>query len=203
MLTRPFDTISGYFLANAVPGGGGTNVVNVILVDFRGFDTLGEIAVLAMAALGAHACCTACGLSPYAGGDRPEADRHPIMLAMLVRPLLPLALVVSFYILLRGHNLPGGGFIAGLTTGVALILQYVARGIDFASLRLPVDSVRMLALGLALAAGTGPGELAVRRSVPDDRVPLRRHPVDRQDRDRLGLALRPRRLSGGGRRHDS
>ena len=155
VLTRPFDTISGYFLANAVPGGGGTNVVNVILVDFRGFDTLGEIAVLAMAAIGAHAVLNGLRLSPYATTNAPEADRHPIMLAMLVRPLMPLALVVSFYILLRGHNLPGGGFIAGLITGVVLILQYIARGIDFASLRLPVDSVRLLGFGLALAAGIG------------------------------------------------
>jgi multicomponent K+:H+ antiporter subunit A len=155
MLTRPFETISGYFLANAVPGGGGSNVVNVILVDFRGFDTLGEITVLAMAALGAHALLRGLRLSPYPDATSREADRRPVMLAMLVRPLLPLALVVSLYILLRGHNLPGGGFIAGLTTAVALILQYVARGIDFARERLPIDSVRMLALGLALATLTG------------------------------------------------
>jgi len=37
-----------------------------------------------------------------------------------------LALMVSFYIFLRGHNLPGGGFIAGLVTAVAFILQYIA-----------------------------------------------------------------------------
>ncbi len=55
MLTRPYETISGYFLDNSVPGGGGTNVVNVILVDFRGFDTFGEITVLAIAALGIFA----------------------------------------------------------------------------------------------------------------------------------------------------
>ncbi|MBT9567168.1 MAG: monovalent cation/H+ antiporter subunit A, partial [Thiobacillus sp.] len=41
VLTRPYDTIAGYYLANSVPGGGGSNVVNVILVDFRGYDTLG------------------------------------------------------------------------------------------------------------------------------------------------------------------
>ncbi len=48
-------SISGYFLENAVPGGHGANVVNVILVDFRGFDTMGEITVLALAALGGYA----------------------------------------------------------------------------------------------------------------------------------------------------
>jgi multicomponent K+:H+ antiporter subunit A len=69
--------------------------------------------------------------------------------------MLPLALAVSVYILLRGHNLPGGGFIAGLITGVAFILQYLASGIDFASARLRIDYVRMLGLGLLVAAGTG------------------------------------------------
>ena len=54
-MTRPQSSISDYFLANSVSGGGGTNVVNVILVDFRGFDTLGEITVLAIAALAVFA----------------------------------------------------------------------------------------------------------------------------------------------------
>src|SRR5690606_38078379 len=54
VMTRPFNSISDYFLANSVSGGGGANVVNVILVDFRGFDTLGEITVLAIAAVGIY-----------------------------------------------------------------------------------------------------------------------------------------------------
>ncbi len=48
-------SISGFFLSNAVPRGHGSNVVNVILVDFRAFDTMGEITVLALAALGGYA----------------------------------------------------------------------------------------------------------------------------------------------------
>ena len=155
MLTRPFQTISGYHIANALPRGGDTNVVNVILVDFRGFDTLGEIAVLAMAVLGLHALLDGLRLAPHAARAASPADRHPIMLAMLMRPLLPLALAVSAYIFLRGHSLPGGGFIAGLITGVAFILQYLASGIDFASARLRVNYVTMLGLGLLVAAGTG------------------------------------------------
>ncbi len=154
MLTRPFDTISGYHIAQSVPGGGGTNVVNVILVDFRGFDTLGEIAVLAMAALGLHALLDGLRLAPQAAGTRTE-DRYPVMLAMLMRPLLPLAIAVSIYIFLRGHNLPGGGFIAGLVTAIALMLQYLAGGIDFAQARLRINYVRVLGLGLAIAVATG------------------------------------------------
>ncbi len=155
MLSRPMTTISDYYLQNAVPGGGGTNVVNVILVDFRAFDTLGEITVLAMAAIAVYAVLDGVRLRPYPPPAATEADRRPIMLAMLMRPLLPLALVVSFFVLLRGHNLPGGGFTAGLITSVALILQYVASGSDFARARLRMDHLRVLAAGLFLAVGTG------------------------------------------------
>ncbi|MFC7475038.1 monovalent cation/H+ antiporter subunit A [Dankookia sp. GCM10030260] len=160
MMTRPFETISGWFAANAVAGGGGTNVVNVILVDFRGFDTLGEVSVLALAALGAHALLEGLRLRPQVPGPDRPGDMHPIMLAMLMRPLLPLALVVAFHILLRGHNLPGGGFIAGLITGVVLILQYLAVGIDMTARRLRLDHVRLFAVGLGLAAATGLASMA-------------------------------------------
>ncbi|HRK17523.1 MAG TPA: monovalent cation/H+ antiporter subunit A [Hyphomicrobiaceae bacterium] len=155
MLTRPLETISGYHLANSYSGGGGTNAVNVILVDFRGFDTLGEIAVLAMAALGLHALVEGLRLRPYASNATSTADRYPVMLAELMRPLLPLALAVSVYILLRGHNLPGGGFIAGLVAAVAIMLQYLASGIDFATARIRLDYVRVLGAGLIVATGTG------------------------------------------------
>jgi multicomponent K+:H+ antiporter subunit A len=158
MMSSPFETISGFHLAQSVPGGGGSNVVNVILVDFRGFDTLGEITVLAMVGLAAHALLDRLVLTAprHDAGGRPwSKERHPLFLSMLMRPLLPLALAVSVFILLRGHNLPGGGFVAGLVTGVALILQYLANGIDFAQSRLPRHKTKLLALGLLLAGGTG------------------------------------------------
>jgi multicomponent K+:H+ antiporter subunit A len=135
MLAAPFETLSGYYLEQSVPGGGGANVVNVILVDFRGFDTLGEITVLAMVALASHALLDRLVLRPspeYADSRRWSSEAHPLFLSMLMRPLLPLALTVSVYILLRGHNLPGGGFVAGLITSVALVMQYLANGIGFA-----------------------------------------------------------------------
>ncbi len=158
LLTSPLETVSAYYLEQSVPGGGGTNVVNVILVDFRGFDTLGEITVLAMVGLAAHALLDRLALTAPAADAEGRAwsgERHPLFLQMLMRPLLPLALAVSAFLFLRGHNLPGGGFVAGLVTGVALILQYLAAGIDFARPRLPRRTPALLALGLAAAAGTG------------------------------------------------
>lgn len=158
MTTTPFETISGFYLAQAVPGGGGANVVNVTLVDFRGFDTLGEITVLAMVGLAAHTLLDRLALTaPVRDAEgRPWArERHPLFLSVLMGLLLPLALAVSAFIFLRGHNLPGGGFVAGLVTGVALILQYLAGGIAFARQRLPRRTPQWLALGLACACGVG------------------------------------------------
>jgi multicomponent K+:H+ antiporter subunit A len=158
LLTSSFSTISDFYLQQSVPGGGGSNVVNVILVDFRGFDTLGEIAVLAMAALGAHALLDQLHITPPskdAAGRLWTDEPHPLFLKMLMRPLLPLALAVAVYIFLRGHNLPGGGFVAGLVTGVALILQSLAGGFSFAEQRLPRYYPPYLGLGLGFAAGIG------------------------------------------------
>jgi multicomponent K+:H+ antiporter subunit A len=155
MLTRPFSTISGFHIENALPGGGGANVVNVILVDFRGFDTYGEIVVLVIAAIGALALLDDLRLTPYQAPARRESDRHPILLAMLMRPLLPLALTVAAYMFLRGHSLPGGGFIAGLVAAIAITLQYMAAGLDFANARLKLDYVRLAALGVIVATATG------------------------------------------------
>ena len=133
-------------------------MVNVILVDFRGFDTLGEITVLGIAAVAILALLheLRLGAPPRDWDGRPWAvERHPLMLRMLARPLLPLALLVSVYLFLRGHNAPGGGFIAGLVTGTAILLQYVAYGSDWARERLPWNYSTAIALGLLLATATG------------------------------------------------
>lgn len=164
VLTRPYDSIAGYFLANSVPGGGGTNVVNVILVDFRGYDTLGEITVLALAALGIYALLDRLrlyGPTQDAKGQPWDADVHPVIMGTLARLLLPLALLVSAFIFLRGHNLPGGGFIAGLLTAAALIVQYLANGIAWSQERLPWNAQRFIGVGLLAAAVTGLASLVV------------------------------------------
>ncbi len=160
MMTRPLDTISSYFLANSKTGGGGTNVVNVILVDFRGFDTLGEITVLGIAALGIFKLIARMRLYMPASDEngRPwSPDSHPLLLAVVSQSLLPLALLVSAYIFLRGHNMPGGGFIAGLITAVAIIQQYVAHGVDWVKPRMKIDYQILIGSGIFIAAMTGLG----------------------------------------------
>ncbi|BAP80526.1 NADH:ubiquinone oxidoreductase subunitL/multisubunit Na+/H+ antiporter MnhA subunit [Pseudomonas sp. MT-1] len=160
VLSRPYDSIASFFLENSVSGGGGTNVVNVILVDFRGFDTLGEIAVLAIAAVGIYGLLHGLRL-PHPirdyGGRLWSTDRHPMVLDTLSRVLLPMALLVSVFIFLRGHNLPGGGFIAGLITAVALILQYISHGVVWAQQRQPFSYHGVAGLGVLIAGLTGLG----------------------------------------------
>ena len=176
VLARPQDhSISSFFIRNSLPEGGGTNVVNVILVDFRGFDTLGEITVLGIVALTVYALLRrfrpppeSIGRPREGGGqnpddrldDVPEADPHaPIphglmqTPAVLVRLLLPMAGLVSVFFLLRGHNLPGGGFVGGLIMATAIILQYMVGGVLWVEARRLIWPHYWISLGL-LAAGS-------------------------------------------------
>ncbi|MEM6788771.1 MAG: monovalent cation/H+ antiporter subunit A [Myxococcota bacterium] len=165
VLTRPFTTIADFYVATSKSHGGGTNIVNVILVDYRGFDTMGEVTVLGVAALAVAAMLHDTRIPrPRASGEGRawSPDRHPFLLRIMSRPLLPLLLLVAMYILLRGHNLPGGGFIAGLVVGVALILQFLAGGLDFAASRLRFSFVAAIAIGLLVALLTGLGAILFR-----------------------------------------
>ena len=158
VLTRDFSSIAEYYLANSVSGGGGTNVVNVILVDFRGFDTLGEISVLAITAIAIAALLQGLRLpraSLDPAGNPWSPETRPLMLQVLARFTLPLALLVSVYIFLRGHNEPGGGFVAGLVTSVALVLLQVAYGQRWVMERLPFSAVRLAGAGVLIAGVTG------------------------------------------------
>ncbi len=161
-MTRDLQSISWYFMENTVPRGGGANAVNVILVDFRGFDTYGEITVLAIAALGVAALMTGMrARRPAADPDgRPwDPQRFPLVFSSAARWLLPFALVVSVYFFLRGHNAPGGGFVAGLVTATALVMHYMAFGFARTDARLGIEFARVAGLGLALAGATGLGAL--------------------------------------------
>ena len=164
VMTRDHDSIAWYFLEKSIPEGGGANAVNVILVDFRGYDTWGEITVLAIAAVGVLALLD--GLQIKRGttdsqGRRWTFARPPLMLRVVARMILPLALVVSVYIYWRGHGMPGGGFIAGLITAAALVLQYMALGQRRADEQLQAAGgqryVRFIALGLGIAVLAGLG----------------------------------------------
>ncbi|WP_168541339.1 monovalent cation/H+ antiporter subunit A [Acinetobacter sp. A2] len=161
VMTRDHNSISWFFNQQSIPLGGGTNVVNVILVDFRGFDTFGEITVLGIAAIGT--LCLMDGMRTHGTimtqGLTYRFNPSPLMLRITASWILPIALVVSLYIFLRGHNLPGGGFIAGLITAMALIIQYIALGQDQTEQMLKAKSGRLyeiwIGIGLSVAGLTG------------------------------------------------
>jgi multicomponent K+:H+ antiporter subunit A len=164
VMTRDHDSIAWYFLEKSIPEGGGANAVNVILVDFRGYDTWGEITVLGIAAVGVLALLDGLRLQRPTADDAGRAwtfAKSPLMLRVVARLILPLALVVSVYIYWRGHGMPGGGFIAGLVTAVALVLQYMALGQQRADAQLQSAGgrryVSFIALGLGIAVATGLG----------------------------------------------
>ena len=163
ILTQPFTSISEFFLENSKSGGGGTNVVNVILVDFRGFDTLGEITVLGVAALGIYTMLRNTALTPPPTdslGNTWTTNAYSLLLQQVAKPMLPLALMVSVFIFLRGHNMPGGGFIAGLITAVALLLQYIANGMAWTQDRITINYHNVIGLGLLFAVIAGAGSFA-------------------------------------------
>ncbi|MBL8323998.1 MAG: monovalent cation/H+ antiporter subunit A [Rubrivivax sp.] len=169
VLGRPFDSISPHFLRTAVPEGGGSNAVNVIIVDYRGFDTLGEIAVMGLAALVITALLApkadapwrapAWAAGPSSGSGTADSGRS-LMLELISRLLLPLAALVSIYLFLRGHNLPGGGFIAGLVLALAFTLQFVASGHAEVGRRMGADFRPWVGWGLLIAGGCGLGAWA-------------------------------------------
>ena len=175
IMTRPQpESIAGFFVENAYTRGGGTNIVNVILVDFRAFDTFGEITVLGIVAITVYAllrrfrpAADSVPIPEQQTAQDSYDETHPDRLkgdtiksamatpALMMGMLFPVIGAVAAFLLLRGHDLPGGGFVAGVTMAVAFILQYMARGTVWVEARLRVLPVRWMGIGLLLAVSVG------------------------------------------------
>lgn len=176
MTRRPPELLAQHFLERAYLEGGGTNVVNVILVDFRGFDTLGEIAVLCIVALTVFALLLR--FRPATESlETPEQqrvqnafdDEHPhrktgdsiaeylLVPSVIMRWMFPVIGMLSAFLFFRGHDLPGGGFAAGIAMSIGFILQYMAGGTRWVEDRLRIHPLRWMAIGLVIATATGLG----------------------------------------------
>jgi multicomponent K+:H+ antiporter subunit A len=191
------------------PKAAGTNVVNVILVDFRGYDTYGEIIVLGIAGLDD---LRADGGAAARAGRAPPAQ-HGLLRRPLARPApaddgrgdpRPDAhrVMVGVYIFLRGHNQPGGGFVAGLVVAIALLMQYMASGFAWTQARKRIDYHTMIGWGVIIAGLTGAGAWLFGPAVPDERytyVTCRRSRSSSWPR----RALRPRRVPDRARGGDA
>ncbi len=165
--------LAPFFLRNALEQAGGRNVVNVMLVDFRGFDTLGEITVVGIVAIIVYALLRRFRPAPESM-ELPKTPRSQLaeeqalahvndplpagdlrISAVLVKLLLPFAGAVSVYFLLRGHHAPGGGFVGGLIMASAIIAQYMVAGTIWVESRLRVHPLNWIGLGLLAAAAAG------------------------------------------------
>ena len=171
MTRAPPETIARFFVEKSYSEGGGRNVVNVILVDFRGFDTLGEITVLAIVALTVFALLRRFRPASDnierpvqqrhqqpadgAGARRDAAEEYLFVPSVIMQWMFPVIIVLSAYLLLRGHDAPGGGFAAGITMAAGFLLQYMAAGTVWVEDRLRILPIVWIGSGLLLAAVTG------------------------------------------------
>lgn len=192
--SRTATPVSAELAGPSVDFGGGKNIVNVILVDVRGWDTFGEMLVLVAAATGVASLVfvvSRAGSVP----KHPRSRRHQqparpspwlatdwmprrsLLLEVVTRLIFHVIVIFSVYVLFVGHDLPGGGFAAGLIVGLALTLRYIAGGAYELGEAAPVDAGILMGIGLLLAGGTsaaglfGGGE-ALRSSIFEWHVPV-------------------------------
>jgi multicomponent Na+:H+ antiporter subunit A len=184
--SRTEPPVSTAFAREAVSFGGGRNIVNVTLVDIRAWDTMGEISVLVAAATGVaslvfirartSALDRLHDLPPripggqmlsgrrrpvwISGGRTLSPDRRSIIFEVITRLVFHTIVVFSIYLLFSGHNNPGGGFAAGLVTGLALVVRYLAGGRYELNEAAPVDAGALMGTGLLIAVASGLAPLA-------------------------------------------
>ncbi|WP_449411789.1 monovalent cation/H+ antiporter subunit A [Methylobacterium komagatae] len=175
VMTRPpVEGISRWFVEEAYPQAGGRNVVNVLLVDFRAFDTLGEICVLGVVGLTVFALLRRFRPAPdsqerpaqqirHDAYDRDQEGREPGQTAadallvprVVITWLFPFVVLLALHLFLRGHDLPGGGFAAGITLTIAFMLQYMARGAEWVEERLRLQPISWIGVGLLVSVLAG------------------------------------------------
>jgi multicomponent Na+:H+ antiporter subunit A len=153
---RDLSAAGAYYLDVAETATGGSNVVNTILVDFRGLDTLGEISVLGSVALGLILLFR--GARAVAGRTAP----YELLLGPAQRLLAPVIVVLAGFLFVRGHDEPGGGFIAALVTGTAVALGGLSGGGGLRVAR-GLRPIPLVAAGLLVCVGIGLAVMAAGR----------------------------------------
>ena len=164
----PPTTVSDEMIEDAVPEADGANVVNVILVDFRGLDTLGEITVLTAAAIGTVALARAGRRSTVVGEAEdqvppPVRSTRMVTIDVSVRVVFAVVMVGSIWLLFAGHNQPGGGFVGGIVAGAAIALRYVQGGLPAVRRLSRGQPWLLLGAGLSDLVGDGGGPAVLRR----------------------------------------
>jgi multicomponent Na+:H+ antiporter subunit B len=120
----PFGTpktkVGKYYIDKGMEETGSVNIVTSVVVNYRGFDTLGEVTVLFIASIGLGAVLTA-GLKEKTGKTQPAS----LVLYTGCRLLFPLILVFGSYTFIHGHLTPGGGFQGGAIIASGFLLIYL------------------------------------------------------------------------------
>ncbi len=157
---REMSDAADYYLRDGERVTGGANIVNTILVDFRALDTLGELTVLGVAGVAIAALLQARHLSPAqpvamrTRSPIADAGDNAVFARSASRLLGPVVVLLSLFLLLRGHQEPGGGFIAALIGGAGFALVYLSAPSDQAA-RVRWPYLALIGAGVAVGAGTG------------------------------------------------
>lgn len=157
---RELSDAAVYYLREGEDTTGGSNIVNTILVEFRALDTLGELTVLGAAGIAVAALLYSRKPAPVREGEFNETSaiadsaENAVFVRSVGKLLGPVIVLVSLILLFRGHNEPGGGFIAALVGGAGLALFYLAAPNDAAS-KIRVPFMVLIGSGIALGTATG------------------------------------------------
>jgi multicomponent Na+:H+ antiporter subunit B len=116
----PKTKVGRYYVDKGVEETGAVNIVTSVVVNYRGFDTLGEVTVLFIAAIGLGAV-----LSTRVKGETRKIHPASLVLYTGCRFLFPLILVFGTYIFIHGHLTPGGGFQGGAIIASGFLLIYL------------------------------------------------------------------------------
>lgn len=155
------NTVAVWHLENALPRTGVKDVVASIITDFRGMDTLIEINVFGMAALGILTLLAGARSNPVRSEtSEPEADETPLysfafsdaLNRFAARVVLPVALLIALAHILYAGVAPGDGFTAGVIAGLGVALWYIVFGYETTRARLRwLRPSAMIGFGLLLA----------------------------------------------------
>lgn len=150
--------LAQWFLTEGGEVTGADNIVAVIIVEFRGFDTLGELSVLGMAAVVIPAVVSSVPRHLFEAGTRPrpfgQSQLNSIPLRKAAALVAPILVVLSVLIFFRGHTAPGGGFVAALVLATAFAINYLSRGAD-ADVVKNLTPIRLTGWGIIIAISSG------------------------------------------------
>ena len=118
---KPYKGVSEHYVEKGIEENRGSNLVTSIVVNYRGFDTLGEVTVLFLAATGLSFLLFSCRCIREF-----KRIRSSLVLRTATDTLFPMILLFGAYIFIHGHLTPGGGFQGGSVIASGVILLFLA-----------------------------------------------------------------------------